>query len=69
MIFLMKLSNIATYADDTILYYKYDQASDIRKQLELASELESGLCDTVDWGKKYRVHFNAWKTQLVSFDL
>ena len=39
----MKLSNIATYADDTILYYKYDQASDIRKQLELASELESGL--------------------------
>ena len=69
MIFLMKLSNIATYADDTILYYKYDQASDIRKQLELASELESILCDSVDWGKKYRVHFNTWKTQLVSFDL
>ena len=64
MIFLMKLSNIATYADDTILYFKYDQASDLRQQLELASELESDLYDTVDWGKKCRVDFQCLKNLL-----
>ena len=31
------------YADDTALYSKYDQASDLWQQLELASELESDL--------------------------
>ena len=36
------------------------------QQLELASELESDLRDTVDWGKKWLVDFNAGKTQLVS---
>ena len=30
--------------------------------------LESDLRDTVDWGKKWLVDFNAGKTQLVSFD-
>ena len=34
----------------------------------MASELESDLRDTVDWGKKWLVDFNAGKTQLVSFD-
>ena len=38
------------------------------QQLELTSELESNLRDTVDWGKKWLVDFNAGKTQLVSFD-
>ena len=38
------------------------------QQLELASELESNLRDTVDWGRKWLVDFNAGKTQLVSFD-
>ena len=33
----------------------------------MASELESDLRDTVDWGKKWLINFNAWKTQLVSF--
>ena len=42
--------------------------SDIWQQLELASEFESDLQDTVDWGKKWLVDFNAGKTQLVSFD-
>ena len=37
------------------------------KQLQLASELESDLRDTVDWGRKWVVDFNAGKTQLVSF--
>ena len=34
----------------------------------MASELESDIRDTVDWGKKWLVDFNAGKTQLVSFD-
>ena len=38
------------------------------QQLELASELESDLRDTVDWGKKWLVDFSAGNTQLVSFD-
>ena len=62
------ICNIAIYADDTTLYSKCDQASDLWQQLELASELESDLRDTVDWDKKWLVDFNAGKTQLVSFD-
>ena len=62
------ICDIAIYADDTTLYSKCDRASDLWKQLELASELESDLRDTVDWGKKWLVDFNAGKTQLVSFD-
>ena len=34
----------------------------------MASELESDLRDTVDWGKKWLVDFNAGKTQLVLFE-
>ena len=62
------ICDIAIYADDTTLYSKCNQASDLWQQLELASELESDLRDTVDWGKKWLVDFNAGKTQLVSFD-
>ena len=61
------ICNIAIYTDDSILYSKCDQASDLWQQLELAPELESDLRDTVDWGKKWLVGFNAGKTQLVSF--
>ena len=50
------------------LYSKCDQTSDLWQQLELASELESDLRDTVDWGRKWLVDFNAGKTRLVSFD-
>ena len=45
------ICNIAIYADDTTLYSKCDQASDLWQQLALASELESDLRDTVDWGR------------------
>ena len=62
------ICNIAIYADDTTLYSKCNQASDLWQQLELASELESDLRDTVNWGRKWLVDFNAGKTQLVSFD-
>ena len=46
------ICNIAIYADDTTLYSKCNQASDLWQQLELASELESDLRDTVDWDRK-----------------
>ena len=62
------ICDIAIYADDTTLYSKCDWASDLWQELELASELEFDLEDTVDWGKKWLVDFNAGKTQLVSFD-
>ena len=62
------ICNIAIYAGDITLYSKCDQASNLWQQLELASELESGLRDTVDWNKKWLVDFNAGKTQLVLFD-
>ena len=62
------ICDIAFYADDTTLYSRCDRASDLWQQLELASELESDLQDTVDLGKKWLVDFNAGKTQLVSFD-
>ena len=60
--------NIAIYANDTTAYSKCDQASDLRQQLELSSELESDLRDTADWDRKWLVDFNAGKTQLVFFD-
>ena len=64
MTFLMMICNIAIYVDDATLYSKCDQASDLWQQLELASELESDLKDTADWGKKWLLDFNAGKTQL-----
>ena len=62
------ICNIAIYAHDTTLYSKFDQASDLWQQLELASELESDQRYTVDWGWKWLADFNAGKTQLVSSD-
>ena len=62
------ICNIAIYVDDTTLYSKCDQAFDLWQQLDLASELESDLRDTADWGRKCPVDFNAGKTRLVSFD-
>ena len=46
------ICDIAVHADDITLYSKCDQASAQWQQLELASELESDLRHTVDWGKK-----------------
>ena len=62
------ICDIAICAYDTTLYSKCDWASDLWQQLELASELESYLRDTVDWGKKWLVDFSAGKTQLILFD-
>ena len=70
------ICDIVMYADDTTFYSKCEQVSDLwqhqaydlLQQLELASELESDLKDTMDWGKKWLVDYNAGKTHLVSFD-
>ena len=42
----------AIYVDNTSLYSRCDETSDLWQQLELASELKSSLRDTVDWGRK-----------------
>ena len=68
MTFLMILSVILLSMLTILLSTLNDQASDLSQQLELASELESDLRDTVDWGKKWLVDSNAGKTHLVSFD-
>ena len=52
------IRNIAIYPDDTTPYSKYNQASDLMEQLQLASERESDIQDTVDWGRKRLVDFN-----------
>ena len=62
------ICNIAFHADDTTLYSKSDQASHLWQQLELAAEHESDLRDSVEWGKKWLVDFNAGKTEVVLFD-
>ena len=47
---------------------KCDHTSDLWQQLEFASEFESDLGNTVDWGKKWLVDFNTTKMQLGLFD-
>ena len=59
------ICDITIFADDTTLYSKCDQASYLWQQLELASEHESDLRDTVDWGKNWLANFNAGKIQPV----
>ena len=68
MTFLMLLPIMLLYMLMILLStLKFDPAFDLR-QLELASEPESDLQDTMDWGRKWLVVFNAGKIQLVSFD-
>ena len=55
------ICDVTVCADDTTLYFKCDWASYLWQQLELAFELESDLQDTVDWGKKSLLDFNAGK--------
>ena len=64
-LFLLYINDLP---DDTTLYCKCDQASDLRQQLELTSELESDLQDTIHQGWKELVDFNGGKIQLVLFD-
>ena len=68
MTFLMMLTVILLSMLMILLYSKCNKVSDLVQQLELVCELESDLQDTLDWGRKWLVEFNAGKTQLVSFD-
>ena len=62
------ICNIAIYADDSTLYSKCDQVSDLWQKLEFASELESDLRDIAAWVRKWLVDFNVGTNQLVSFE-
>ena len=64
MTFLMKLS-VILLSILMILRTKSHQASDLWQQLELASELESDLRDTVNWDRMWLLNFIAGKIQLV----
>ena len=55
----MMLSLILLSVLMILLCSKCDQSSDLTQQLELASELESDLQDTVDWGSNWLVDLNA----------
>ena len=62
------ICDIAIYADDATLDSKCDQALDLWKELQLASETEPDLQDTVNWLRKWLVDFKAGENQLVLFD-
>ena len=64
----MILSVILLYMLIIRVYSKCDQASNLWQQVEQASEFESDIQDTVDWGRKWVVDFNTGKTQIVLFD-
>ena len=68
IIFLMILFVLLVSMLLILLYSKCNQAFNLWQQLELASELDSDLQDTVNWGRKRLVDFNAGKTELVLFD-
>ena len=55
------ICNNGIYADASTFYSRCDQAPDLWKQLQLASELESDQQDAVDWSRKWLVDFNAGK--------
>ena len=69
MTFLMMWSIILLiiYVDDTTLYSKYDRASDLWQQPEMAEELESGLQDTVDLCRNWLFDFSAGKNLVQPF--
>ena len=52
------ICNITIYADDSTLYSKCYQASDLWQQLQLTSELECELQDTVDQEVAWREESN-----------
>ena len=67
IIFLMMLFVKLIYAGNTTLLSKCNRAY-LWKHLELASEVESDLRDTVEFGWKWVVDVSAGKSQLVFFD-
>ena len=56
---ILYINDLVIYADDTTLYSKCDQPSDMWQQLQLASELESDLREIVNCCRKWLVDFSA----------
>ena len=61
------IRNIGIYADDTNLYSKFDQVSDLGWKIELASEFKCDQRVTVDLGSKWIIDASAVKIQLALF--
>ena len=58
------ISNISIYTHETTILSKCEQTSYLQQHLQLFSELESDLRDTVDWGRKWLADFNARKNSI-----
>ena len=56
--------NVAIYADDTTLFSKCDQASELWQQVEFSPGFESDLRGIVQWGRKCLVNLNARNTRI-----
>ena len=54
------ICSIAIYADDTTIFSKCEQASDLQQQLELASQLESDL-ETLLAGARSGLLISIWE--------
>ena len=70
---MMLLCNIAIFANNITIFgisvLKVWSGVWFMATARLASELESDLRDTVNWGKKWLVDLNAGKTHFVLIDL
>ena len=62
------ICSIAIYADDTTIFSKCEQASDLQQQLELASQLESDLETLLVGARSGLLISILGKSQLVSSD-
>ena len=62
------LLKIAIYAYDATLYSDCEKVSGMWKQVEMSSDFEFDFRDTVEWGSRWLISFNAGKTELLSFD-
>ena len=63
------ICNIAIYADDTTLYFKYDPTSDLWQQLQLTSELESHPKGDCELRQEVTLSFLCWKNSTVFIQL
>ena len=62
------MSKLAIYADDTTVYSCLGKTNDVFDKVEMAAELEVDLRTVVEWGDKWLVTFNAYKTKLLSMN-
>ena len=58
----------AIYAGNSTLFSVCNQTLDLRRQLDVASDIESHFVDTLERSRTWLVDFNAGATRLVSFD-